>query len=508
MSASSVVEHYGWLSILPAALSIVLAIWSRRVIESVLAGIALGACIIDYHAHGIVHAICYLLPNTFTTLAGHPASGALKGVGFVKDASRPQIFISVLMLGAFVAMIEKSGGCHAFADRATKHIKGERGALLTCFAIGISIFTSAFFGILVSGTAMKPIFDRLKISREKLAYYVDSTAAPTKALIPVSGWIAFMITLIEENIPSVRPGEGFAGFLQTMPYNLYCWAVIGFTLLLSLQLIPDFGPMKEAERRVKTEGLLHKPGSTPMIDPKMEEKTRQHIRGGGVSDMMVPLIVSVVALFVLGMWDGFIVRWVPGLPKTQIDSLTGMSAVFALGLLVALVQYTFKKLMTVKEFFEFALEGAKSPIIGAIMILLAVTLGDIMKAPAPEGLGTAGFIVQISKPYLAHAWIPALTFLVSALLSFSMGTSWGVWAMMMPISVPLAIGAGLNPFMVAGAVLSGGAFGDHCSPISDTAVLSSLAANTDHLEHIRTQLPYAVITASVAFLGYLVLGYL
>ncbi len=501
------VEHHSWFSILPAALAIILAIKTRRVIESALCGIGLGAAIIDYHSNGFIHSVCYCIPNALMALAGHAATSTLKGIGLTKDPSRAQLFIGVLLLGAFITVIEKSGGCQAFAQRSTKHIRGERGALLTCMALGLSIFTSAFFGILVPGTAMKPIFDRLKISREKLAYYIDSTSAPTKALIPVSGWVAFMMQQIEENVPSIKAGEGFVGFLRTMRFNFYCWAVIGFTLLLSLQMIPDFGPMKEAERRVKKDGFLHKPGSTPMIDPKIEERAMHHVRNGGLSDMVVPLVISTLVMFALGMWDGPIVRRYPSLSKTGVESMTGMSMAFAVGLLVAMIQYASKKLMTVREFLEFAMEGAKSPIIGAIMILVAVTLADLMRASVPEGLGTAAFIVQISKPYLAHAWIPALTFLVSALLSFSMGTSWGVWAMMMPISVPLAMAAGMNPFVTAGAVLSGGAFGDHCSPISDTAVLSSLAANTDHLEHIRTQLPYALVTAAFAFLGYIFLGY-
>ncbi|MBI4371484.1 MAG: hypothetical protein HY552_04220 [Elusimicrobia bacterium] len=502
------VVHYGWLSLLPAAAAVAMAVKTRRVIESLLVGVALSVVVIDDRVHGAVHALVYLLPQTLSTLAGHAASATLKGVGLAKDSSRGQLLLSVVLLGAFIAVIEKSGGSRAFAERAARRIRSEAEAVLTCFAIGISIFTSAYFGILVSGTAMKPVFDRMRISREKLAFCCDSAAAPTKALIPVSGWIAFMITLLEENIPSIRAGEGLVGFLRTMPYNLYCWAVLGFIVLLALGAIPDFGPMKEAERRVKTQGLLHKPGSSPMLDPEAEKKALAHVRGGGVSDMMIPLTVSVLFLLALGVWDGFITRWHPGLPKTGVDSLTGMSTTFALGLLTALILYVRKGLMTAKEFLDFAFEGGKSTIIGAVIILLAVTLSDLMRAPAPEGLGASAFIVEATRSYIVAGWIPVLTFLISAILSFAMGTSWGVWAIMMPIAVPLALGAGMNPFLAAGAVLSGGAFGDHCSPISDTSVLSSLAANTDHMEHIRTQLPYAMAAAAFALAGYAVLGWM
>lgn len=506
--AVGILQHYGWLSLAPALVAIILALWTKRVVESLLTGIAVGAWVLDYHTGGWLHSLLYFVPNALKAIAGHPATEALKGLGMTKDADRGALILSVFLIGSFMTILDKSGGALHFAETVTHRIKKEVGALLTAWLVGLSIFTSAYFSILVTGTLMRPIFDRLKISREKLSFYCDGMSAPTKALLPISGWIAYMSILVEENIPTVGPGNGLIGFVQTMPYNLYCWAMMFFILLLSFKWIPDFGPMRAAERRVKGQGLIHKEGSKPMIDPKVEAASQALSRKGTTSDMFVPLICSVFTLLFLGMWNGWFKKWYPDLPKVDISTIQIMNLAFTVGIIVALIKYLKKGLMKFAEFMDLVIEGGKAVMIGAVIIIMAVTLGDMMKAPSPEGLGTAAFIVETVKPYLAAQWIPFLTFLISCLISFATGTSWGTWAIMMPVSVPLAIAAGLNPFLVAGAVLSGGAFGDHCSPISDTTVLSSLAANTDHLEHVRTQLPYAVTVGVLCLVGYLLIGFL
>lgn len=503
---SITILHYGWMSIFPIAVTIVLSLTTKRVIESLLAGIALITVVLDSQANSFVHSILYLIPNTFSAIAGHAAVAPLKGVGLAKDPGRGLLLMSIILLGSFVSILDKSGGAYDFAERITKKIKTETGALLTAMVIGLSVFTSAYFSILILGTMMRPIFDQMKISREKLAFYCDGMSAPTKAFLPFSGWIAFMVVLIEQNIPEAKALGGVQAFMKTMPFNFYCIGTMLFILLLSLGLLPDFGPMKKAELRVKKQDLIHLPGSKPMIDPKIEESSRQEMRKGSMWDMFIPLLVSVLALFILGMWDSFLAGWFPALPKIGIKSLEVMNVAFTLGILTALIKYVSKKLMTFSEYMDLAIEGGKSALIGAFIIVLAITLGDLMQAQAPEGLGTAAFLVETLTPLIVASWIPAITFLVSAIMSFATGTSWGTWAIMMPVSVPLAISFGMNPFLVVAAVLSGGTFGDHCGPISDTTVLSSIASNTDHIQHVKTQIPYALTVASFAFVGYVLLG--
>lgn len=500
------IVHLSWASILPALTTIVLALLTKRLIEPLLVGIAVAAFFIDNFVNGVWHAVLYFVPNMFSSISGHAANAALKieGCGIIKDSSRPEFIISILLLGAFIRVLDKSGGALHFAEAASRRIKTETGALLMTMVIGLSLFTSAYFGILVAGTMMLPIADRMRISREKLALYCDCTAVPTKALIPISGWIAFMALLLEDNIPSVGKGNGIHGFMQTIPYNFYCWGMIGLIVLLSFKVIPDFGPMRAAERRVKTTGALHNPGAKPMVDHQNDASDR---KSGTMADMFIPMLVSVVMLLIVGLWDTYWSGWF-GLPKLKVNSMQVLNISFFFAIYAAFVRYTTSGLMKAEEFLDFATDGMKSTLIGCMSVILAMTLGDLMKANAPEGLGTASYIIQVLQPLLVASWLPAITFLISCGMSFATGTSWGVWGIMMPISIPLALGVGVDPFIVAAAVLSGGAFGDHCTPISDTAVLSSLAANCDHIEHVRTQMPYALTAALFALVGFIVVGWM
>ena len=464
--------HLGLLSLLAPVVTLVLALWTKRVIESLLAGVAIGVLAIDYHANGMFHSLLYAIPNTFSSIGGHPASDTLQGIGIVKNAGRGGLLIVVVLLGSLITILDKSGGAIDFAERFAKKIKSEIGALLAAAIVGLSIFTSAYFSIMVTGTVMQTIFDKFKISREKLSFYCDATSAPSKALLPISGWIVYMISLIEENIPGTA-GNGLAACVKTMPYNFYCWLMPLFVILLSLKLIPDFGPMRIAEKRVKEEGLIHKEGSKPMISEEHEEKNKLARKDGHMIDMFAPLAASVLTLLILGTWNQFKTLLGLDIPSVNIDTLQILILSFALGLVVAFIQYTAKGLMSPKEFMDHTIEGGKAAVLGAFII---------------------------------PSILPAIVFVIGAIISFATGTSWGTWAIMMPISMPLALEAGVNPFLAAAAVLSGGAFGDHCSPISDTSVLSSLAANTDHVEHVRTQLPYAIVVAVFATALFLIAG--
>ncbi len=497
----------GIISLVPPIFTVVMALWTKRAVESLFAGIAMCAWCIDYSANGLSHSLLYAIPNTFTTLAGHPTGTGQLGIGIIKNTSRAQIVIFVLLLGSFMTVLDYGGGAMDFARKATKYIKTQTSAFLISMAIGFSIFTSAFFCILVTATVMQPIFDRLKISREKLAYFCDSQSAPSKAWLPISGWIAYMVLLIEENIPSVGHGNGMSGFVHTMPYNFYCMFTPIFMFLLSIGVIKDFGPMKVAEHRVRVLGLLHKPGATPMIDESKKAVEASHKKDGHLLDMFVPLGSSVIFLLVYSLWNFAIQQMGVNLPKINMATDVALNVGFIIGLVVAFFQYTYKnRLMKPKEFLDHVVEGSKSSITGGIIIMMAFTLGDLLKAPPTEGLGTANYIVTIASPFIIPSLLPAMTFAIGAILSFCIGTSWGTWALMMPIVMPIALATGVNPFLTAAAVLSGGAFGDHCGPIADTNVLSSLASNVNHIEHVRTQVPYAIVVATFAMIAFVTAG--
>ncbi|GAB6138694.1 Na+/H+ antiporter NhaC family protein [Halanaerobaculum tunisiense] len=497
------IAHYGLLSLLPTIIALGLAIWSKRVIESLLAGLLAGSLIIDSATNGLGHAILYSIPNLFDTIVGHPANeeAGLEGIGILGGASLAKIFIVVLLLGAFITLLDKSGGALAFGDWLSEKVKGRQGAQNATGIMGCLLFTSAYFSSLATGTVFRPIYDKLKISREKLAFLLDSTSAPINTLVPVSGWVAYMSVLLEDNIPSVE--NGIVGLVKTIPYNFYNIFMLVFVFLLANKVIKDYGPMKKAEEQA-VEGDTDYTGT--------ETDSAEEVKDGTVADMMWPLGVSIVSLVTLGSWN-YTFASLPffkslGVSSIPLGSRDMLLISFTLGLLVAFIKYVSSGLMTAEEFLDEGLEGTKSAITGGLIIILAVSLGDILQAPAPEGLGAAKYIEAIASGNIPPAIVPVATFVLGSFMGFSMGTSFGVWAMMIPIAIPLVLATGGNPFVAAAAVLSGGTFGDHCSPISDTTIMSSIGAGCEHMDHVNTQLPYALTVAGFSAIAFLVTGFI
>ena len=495
--------HFGVWSLLPAVVTIGLALWSKRVIESLLAGLAVAVFIVSAGAQGWAVALLRLIPNIFQAIVGKNLEGEIAGVavrsyGIVDNAGN---LVMIALLGIFITILDRSGGVMAFGAMIGRRAGGRRGAELGAAAIGTSVFTSAYFSALATGTIMRPIFDRLKISREKLAFYCDSTSAPINTLVPISGWVVFLIGLLG-NVLDVDGDGAFLALVRTIPVNFYCWIALLSTYLLALGILPDLGPMRRAERRIRSTGELFPEGARPMVQASKQPVSKE----GTVSDLTVPLGLTISLLVILGLWKytaaplwGF-----PGLGLSAYDILNGS---FAAGIITAAIKYRLKRLMSGEEIFETLIEGSKFAIVGAIIIVLATTLSSFMRNPAPHGLGTALYVIELTAGAVPTVLIPLLAFVLSAALAFAMGTSWGVWAMMLPMAVPLALGAGGSGILTAAAVLSGGTFGDHCSPISDTTVMSSIAAEVDHIDHVRTQLPYALLSAALAAILFLVAGF-
>lgn len=493
------VLHYGILSILPAVIALGLAIGSKRVIESLIVGIMCGAIIIDAHTNGIIHSLIYSITNTFNAIAGHPANAELghRGMGLVKDSGRADVVIVVILLGAFITILDKSGGAFAFGEWLTKKVKTKKGAQNSTALMGCALFTSAYFSSLATGTVFKPIYDKMKISREKLAFLLDSTSAPVNTLVPISGWVAYMGVLLKDNIPGAE--DPVVALVSTIPFNFYCIVLLVMVFLFTNGIIKDFGPMKKAEERALR--------GESFYSDKKDNDDKAKVRNGKVSDMVWPLGVSVFLLVVLGLWN-YTLAFFFELPKLPLGGNQMLIISFVMGLLVALIKYTSSNLMTVKEFLDEALEGSKSAIIGGIIIILAVTLGDIMRSAAPEGVGAAQYLQEIAGSVIPKQIVPFAVFILGSFMAFSMGTSFGVWGIMIPIAIPLTVATGGNPYLAAAAVLSAGTFGDHCSPISDTTIMSSIGAGCDHIEHVNTQLPYALTAGGIAGVFFLICGFI
>ncbi len=495
-------EHFGILSLLPAVVALGLAIWSKRVIESLLAGLLTGSLMINTVQDGLGDALLYSIPNLFNTIVGHAPDeeAGLEGIGVLSGSSLPKIFVVVLLLGAFITLLEKSGGAMAFGEWLSGKVKSEQGAQTATGIMGCLLFTSAYFSSLATGTVFRPIYDRMKISREKLAFLLDSTSAPINTLVPVSGWVAYMTVLMEENIPSVT--NGIVGLVKTIPYNFYNLFMLVFVFLLANKVIKDYGPMKKVETKAAQ-------GKTDYSDAEVSS-TAEDNKNGDVSDMMWPLGVSIASLVILGSWN-YTFASVPlfnswGVSEIPLGSRDMLIISFVLGLITAFIKYVSSELMSAEEFLDDALEGTQSAITGGMIIVLAVTLGDILQVPAPEGVGAAKFIESVAGGNIPGAIVPLATFLIGSFMGFSMGTSFGVWAIMMPMALPLVLSTGGNPFVAAAAVLSGGTFGDHCSPISDTTIMSSIGAGCNHMDHVNTQLPYALTVAGVSSAAFLLAG--
>lgn len=467
-------ESYGALSILPPLLALGMAIKTKQVFPSLLLGIWLG----------------------WTIQSGwNPVFGLVASVDAIVavfgDRDRTLTIFLCLLIGALIAFTQYSGGMKGFVDRvsAAGLANNRRSAGLLAWFIGFVIFVEANIGVFVSGPVSRPIFDRLRLSREKLAYLLDSTAAAKATVIPINSWGAYIIGLLAAQ----GLENPLRAMLSSIPFNLYALLAILGALVVALTGF-DIGPMREAERRVREEGKFLRDGGEPlvanevlMLEPKAGAPAR-------ASNMVVPILALVAAVLA-------------GLYRTGGGNLMngdGAASVFwALGvaLTVSALSYRVQGILTFGEVTEFFMKGVGGMIPIAVLLMLAFVIGDVC-----QDMGTGAFVAGAVEGGLPRFLIPAALFVTAGVTSFSTGTSWGTWAIMVPIGVPMIEILGLHPSLVIAAVLGGGIFGDHCSPISDSTIMSSMAAGTDHIDHVRTQLPYALGVGGVTVVAYLILG--
>ena len=459
----------GWLSILPPIIAIVLALITKEVYSSLFIGIISGMLIYAYSGDG---SLLSATAMTFDMMSS-------------KIADNAYMIIFLALLWAVVSLVSKSGGSEAYGKWAGAKLKSKRSAALATSLLGVLIFIDDGFNCLTVGTVMRPITDRLKISREKLAYIIDATAAPVCIIAPVSSWAVAVASEVSET-------NGFNIFLSTIPYNFYALMTILMVLVISITG-KDFGPMKKAEADVTDkspdEGKADKPESK-----------------GKVIDLVLPIVVLVICA-ILGMaYVGGFFKGVPFSEAIGYNPTAGLSLGAFAGLLTAMVLYLPRRLMKPKEFIECIVGGIGSIVPPMLILILSWSLGGVCRQLIGTGVFISGFVNGSSLPL---GFLPFLIFVIAALMSFSMGTSWGTFGMLIPIVTMIceADGAGALLIPALGATLAGSVYGDHCSPISDTTILASTGADCKHIRHVETQLPYATLVAVVCAIGYLIAGF-
>ncbi len=416
-----------------------------------------------------------------------------------------------------IGVIAKMGGTRAIAAALAKKARTVRSAQLYTMLMGVAIFFDDYANTLIVGPTMRPLTDARKISREKLSYIVDSTAAPVAGMALISTWVGYELGLINDALKTVGvDANSYEIFLRSIPFRFYDILALVLVFLIGY-LMKDFGPMFTAERRARQTGKVLADGAIPMSSLEFEEADSIKNTDLKISNALVPIIVLVVVSF-FGLWyNGGGAK----LSYTLANTLANIRQAFgdadasvallwgaACGSIVAICMGTFQKIVTLDEAFEAWVKGAKSLIITCIILVFAWSLGSIT-----EKVGTGDFLVGVIKGTLPQGLLPALVFIFSCVVAFATGTSWGTMAIMMPLAIKVA--NGYNPGVVdhlflstCGAVLTGAIFGDHCSPISDTTIMSSMASSSDHIDHVRTQMPYALTAAGVAVIfGYLPGGF-
>ena len=520
---------YGVWTLIPPLLALLLAFLTRNVILSLFLGVLSGTWMVALVSGDLLGSITGAFFNSTDYF-----------IGTLADRWDAGIIMQVLVIGALIALITRMGGMRAIADLVVKIAKGPRSAQITMWISSWVIFFDDYANALIIGPIMRPLCDKYRISREKLAYIVDSTAAPVAGIMLISTWIGTELVNINEGlaIAGVTGVTAYGIFIDTIPYRFYNIMALFFVFATAF-LLRDFGPMLKAEVRARTTGQTINPGSEVMeteqvIDEEKEEikenygilKTSKKVTPPNIWNALIPvgvLIVSAVVLF-----------YTNGAAAVGAEALEGLSffeavreaysasdasiVLFQAGLLaciVAIIMGFVEKIFTLKDGIETWAHGMKSMLFVCIVLILAWSIGSVI-----GDLGTAHFLVSNLSDVLPQFIVPALIFIIAAIVSFATGTAYGTMAILLPLCIPLAAAiVGITGMeitssgsayayilMCSSAVLTGAIFGDHSSPISDTSILSSMGAGCSLLDHVMTQIVYAVTVGVVVIAGYILVG--
>ena len=462
-------------ALLPPLLAIVLALVTKEVYSSLFLGVALGA----------------LLCTGF-----HPWNAFVTLFDIMKSSMNLNILIFDVLLGMIIVLMSKSGGSAAYGNWAGKHIKSRKTAMLATTGLGVLIFVDDYFNCLTVGSVMRPVTDRFKISRAKLDYIIDATAAPICIIAPVSSWAA----AVNSYVPADAGITGFQLFLRTIPYNLYAILTIIMVVYICVTGF-DFGLMKKHEENAQ-KGDLFTSGAEEFENVKTEDVCPN----GKVYDLILPVLVLIVSAIGAMVYTGFL-----GGAADVVSAFAGCDAetslIFAtmVTIFFMLILYLPRKVVTFKGFMDSFVEGFRLMIPAVAILIFAWTLKGVS-----DTLGLAEFVGGVVGAHTsAGVIIPAVMFMVGVFLAFSTGTSWGTFAILVPIVVAMFPDAKQLEMMIisVSAVLAGAVCGDHVSPISDTTVMSSAGAQSNHINHVSTQMQYAAVVAVVCVIGYVIAGF-
>ena len=467
-------------SLLPPVIAIALALITKEVYSSLFVGILVGGGLYAFGPDGFSFETMF---NTIMT------DGF---IGKLADTWNMGIIIFLVVLGVIVVLMNKAGGSRAYGEWAKKKIKSRKGALLATFGLGALIFVDDYFNCLTVGSVMRPVTDSHKISRAKLSYIIDATAAPVCIIAPISSWAAAVSGVVEGT-------DGLELFIRTIPYNLYALLTIVMVVMISALNI-DFGPMKKHEINAMN-GDLYTTDARPYANVDETPVTTK----GKVIDLVLPVVILIV-LCVVGMvytggffsGESFINAF------ANCDAAYGLALGSIIALVVNIVYFMVRRVLSFKDCMEAIPEGFKAMVPAILILTFAWTLSAMT-----NNLGADVFVeglVDATAGKLAY-FLPAILFLVAVLLAFATGTSWGTFGILIPIIVPLFAPTDVSLVVCIAACLAGAVCGDHCSPISDTTIMASTGGQCDHVNHVSTQLPYALTVAAVSFVGYLLAGF-
>lgn len=500
---------FGMWTVLPPLVSIVLAFLTKNVVVSLFIGTITGCIMLKLNGFNIITALTQgFIDFTYRALNS------------LADPWNAGIILQVLVIGGVIHLVAKMGGAKAIAEALARKAKTVKSAQLTTWLLGLAVFFDDYANSLIVGPIMRPVTDKLGVSREKLAFVIDATAAPIAGLAIISTWIGLEVGLIGDALKSVGiQADGFGVFLETIPYRFYNILILAFVVISAITL-REFGPMLKAERRARRGEVL----STTEISSDSEDL--EPIEGIKLSvwNAIIPIGVLIVSSLIGFYYSGWVTIMggedlaIIELMNNTPFSFAGIQAAFSnadasvvlfqsalLATIVALILGVSRKIFTISEGIGIWIEGMKGLLITGVILILAWSLSSVIKE-----LGTASYLVGVLSDAIPAFLLPAIIFILGSIIAFATGTAYGTMGILMPLAIPLAFA--INPewnFVIVStsAVLTGAIFGDHCSPISDTTILSSTGAGCDHIEHVRTQIWYAIFVGIVTVLfGYIPAG--
>lgn len=479
-------QLYGtFWSLVPPIVAIALALIIKEVYSSLFIGIVIG---------GILYAIGSPDYNLFEGTFRHVLYDGI--IGNLSDSYNVGILVFLVILGAIVCLMNKSGGSAAFGRWAQEHIHSRVGAQLATVALGVLIFVDDYFNCLTVGSVMRPITEGHKVSKAKLAYLIDATAAPVCIIAPISSWAAAVSGFVGE-------GEGFKVFISAIPYNYYALLTLFFMIGITILRI-DYGPMKKHEENAILHNDIYTTPERPYADAEMEASDDGK---GKVIDLVIPVIILIV--FCIGgiMYSGGFFSGENGFIDAfaNSDAAAGLSLGSVLAMILIVIYFMFRRTIKFTEAMESIPDGFKAMVAAILILTMAWTIKTMT-----DSLGAAGYVAGLveSGAESFMNFLPAVVFLVGCGLAFATGTSWGTFGVLIPIV--MAVFEGYDPTMEVisiSACMAGAVMGDHCSPISDTTIMSSAGAQCYHINHVSTQIPYACTVAAVSVVCYIIAGF-